>query len=396
MVSAAVALAVVWSVAGYLLWQSKVPTGLVLPHIDDATTFPSAALARADAFDQGASLLWLGGVVVELVVFGLYAWRGAAFARESAAGPVGTGMLLGMLGFALLWLASLPVGVLETWWERRYNVATTGYFTAIFGGWLALGFKCILLCAALGLVMGLARLVGDWWWLLAAPVFIALTALLAFVSPYLVATHPLENPGLERAVAELERREHVGHVPVRVEDVSSETSLPNADATGFGPSREVVVWNTMLDGRLSPGEIRVVLGHELGHLARNHILKAVGWYALFAFPEAFLISRIARRRGGMGEPAAVPLAVLAFVVLGLLTLPLENIISRHREAEADWLALQATRDPGDARGLFESFVPLALSNPDPPTWEYVFLEDHPTIDQRLAMVEAWQKRYTHA
>jgi STE24 endopeptidase len=389
---AAVFLAAVWAVAAYLLWRSKVPSSLNLPHIDTAAAFRAGALHRAASFDRGASLLWVAGVVVELVLFTLYAWRGEAFARESAAGPIGTGMLLGMLGFALLWLANLPVAVLETWWERRYGVSHTSYGAAVFGGWLALGVKFVLLCAALGVVMGLARLVGHSWWVLGAPAFVALAALFAFVSPYLVATHPLHDRGLRAAVAALERREHVDHVTVRVENVSSETSLPNAEAAGFGPSRHIIIWNTLLDGRFSSGEVRVVLAHELGHLARNHILKGIGWYTLFAFPETFLISLIVRRRGGMGEPAAVPLALLAFVVLGLVTLPIQNLISRHREAEADWLALQTTHDPGDATALFKTFVGTALSNPNPPTWEYLFLYDHPTVDQRVAMVEAWQQR----
>ena len=50
------------------------------------------------------------------------------------------------------------------------------------------------------------------------------------------------------------------------------------------------------------------------------------------------------------------------------------------EAEADWLALQTTRDPRGATTLFEPFVPTTLSDPNPPTWDYLLLENHPTID----------------
>jgi Zn-dependent protease with chaperone function len=63
------------------------------------------------------------------------------------------------------------------------------------------------------------------------------------------------------------------------------------------------------------------------------------------------------------------------------------------EAEADWSALRATRDPAAARSLFERFVPTTLGQPDPPTWDYLLLENHPTIDQRIAMVVAWRRRY---
>jgi STE24 endopeptidase len=241
--------------------------------------------------------------------------------------------------------------------------------------------------------MGLARVVGDRWWIPAAPVFGGLALLFAFVSPYLIQTKPLRSTQLRGAVRVLEQREQLRSIPVVVQHVKNTTSLPNSEAMGIGPSRRVVVWDTMLDGRFSEREVRVVLGHELGHVARNHVLKSVGWYTLFAFPGLFLISRVARRRGGMTRPEAIPLALLALVVLNLLASPLQNAISRHMEAEADWLALQTTRDPTAADGLFREFVPTTLANPDPPTWDYLLLQDHPTIMQRLAMVAAWRQRY---
>jgi STE24 endopeptidase len=194
-------------------------------------------------------------------------------------------------------------------------------------------------------------------------------------------------------VDQLERKAHVGHVPVWVQNVSSDTSLPNAETEGLGPSRRVVIWDTLLDGRFSAGEVRVVIAHELGHVKRNHIWKSVGWYALFAFPGTYILSRVVRRRGGMGEPAAIPLALLALVVLQLLALPLQNAITRHMEAEADWLALQTTHDPADMSGLFKTFVPAALSDPSPSTLEYLLAENHPTISQRIAMARAWKAYY---
>jgi STE24 endopeptidase len=386
-------LAAGWAVAAWLLWQSKVPSSLRLPHIDTAATYPAAALHRAVSYDHVAFLLSMGGLVLQLVVFALFAWRGASFARESAAGPIGTGMLLGMLGFSLFWLADLPFTVIGLWWDRKHGVSHESYLHATVGGWLLLGTSFIFLCVALAIVMGLARLAHDLWWLLAAPVFVGLALLFAFVSPYLQPSHRLTDPALQATVDRLEQRAQVGHVPVWVQDVSSDTSLPNAETEGLGPSRRVVIWNTLLDGRFSAGEVRVVVAHELGHVKRNHIWKSIGWYALFAFPGAYLISRVVRRRGGMGEPAAVPLALLALLVLQLLALPLQNAITRHMEAEADWLALQTTHDPADMTGLFKAFVPAALTDPNPSTLEYLLAEDHPTLNQRIGMARAWKAGY---
>ncbi|MBV8598172.1 MAG: M48 family metalloprotease, partial [Actinobacteria bacterium] len=224
-----------------------------------------------------------------------------------------------------------------------------------------------------------------------APPFIGLTLLFAFVSPYLVQTHRLHDARLQAIASRLETEEGVGHVPIEVENISDVTSLPNSEAAGLGPSRRVIIFNTMLDGRFSTGELEVVIGHELGHLARHHIWKDVGWYALFALPGLFLIAQAAKFRGGLRDPTAVPIALLALVVLELLALPLQNAISRHMEAEADWMSLRTTHDSTDAIALFRRFVPTTLEEPDPSTVDYLVEEDHPTIVQRIAMAEAWRE-----
>jgi STE24 endopeptidase len=231
--------------------------------------------------------------------------------------------------------------------------------------------------------MGFARWrrVGERWWLFAAPVFIGLAVLFSFISPWLLGGTPYH-----RDVRELERIENVRHVPVRVLDGFDE---PNAFATGLGTSRRVFLWEPILEAPFTPREDRFVLAHELGHLAHEHIWKSLAWYALFAIPGAYLIARITRRRGGMGVPEAVPLGVLVLVVLQLLQLPLQNMITRHMEAEADWSALKATRDASAGRGLFEHFATVSLDDPRPPWWDYVLLENHPTLMQRIAMARAW-------
>ncbi len=388
-------LAAGWSVAAYFLWQSKVPSGLHLPSLDAHAYFTSSQLHAAANFSRLETLLFWGGTLAQVVVLGVYARFGDRWAWGSAAGPIGTGMLLGMLGFALVWIAQLPFGAIEVWWQRRHDISHVSYASFLFGDWGALAGEFIFLCFALLVVMGLARLAGDRWWLPAAPVFVGLVLLFAFVSPYLTPTHALHDPQLRAAALRLERQERVRHVPIRVQDVHDMTSLPNAEAMGLGVSRRVVLGDTLVDGRFTQPELRVVVAHELGHLARNHLWKDVGWYALFAFPGTFLLARVARRRGGMVEPDAVPLALFALVVLALLALPLENAISRHQEAEADWLALQTTRDPAAASGLFQRFVPTTLDEPSPDTFDYLTLENHPTIMQRIAMAQAW-RRYAAA
>jgi STE24 endopeptidase len=187
-------------------------------------------------------------------------------------------------------------------------------------------------------------------------------------------------------VAKLQQAEHV-HVPVRVLSGFSE---PNAFATGLGPSRRVFLWDPIVRFPFTPRMDRFVLAHELGHLAHNHIWRSIGWYALVAFPLAYLLAVATRSRGGMGVPEAVPLAIFVYVVLQLVALPLQNVVGRHLEAEADWSALRATRDPVAGRQLFRLFASETLDDPSPPWWDYVFLENHPTLLQRIEMAQYWK------
>ena len=259
--------------------------------------------------------------------------------RESAAGPIGTGMLLGMIGFALVWAAELPFSVLDIWWRHHYGLSGS-YVEATIGNWFALGAQFVLLCVALAIVMGLARYAGSAsaGGCPAAPVFVGLRTLLAFIAPWLLGGSAFHAPYVATARA----APSTSTFPC---GVLSGFSEPNAFATGLGPSRRVFLWEPIVERPFTPRMDRFVLAHELGHLAHNHIWKSIGWYALFAFPLAYLLALAARRRGGMGVPEAVPLAIFVYVVLQLVLLPLQNVVSRHLEAEADWSALRATHDP---------------------------------------------------
>ena len=202
--------------------------------------------------------------------------------------------------------------------------------------------------------------------------------------------HPVRDRALVAQAEELAEQQGLESVRVEEQDVRELTSAPNAEAVGLGPSRRVILWDTLLDGRFPDGEVRVVLAHEIAHLSRNHIWKSIGWYALFALPGAYLIARATRRRGGVYAPPAIPLALFVLVVLQLLALPLQYVITRHLEGEADWVALEATRDPEAAERLFVRLGTTSLSDPSPPTWAYLLMQTHPTIMQRIEMAEAWR------
>ena len=347
-------------------------------------------LDEVRSYELFLRISFLLSLVVVVGVFALYARYGARFVRESAAGRIGTGMLLGMIGFALLWLAQVPFGLATLWWERRHDVSEQGYGDWLFVNWFALGGEFLFVCLALLIVMGLAGPLPGAWWIPGGAVFVGLALLFTFISPYLLPAQVDAPRWVEAETHRLAEEQGVGDLEVRVADVDAYEG-PNAAAAGLGPTRRIVVWDTLLES-FGEDEVRVVLAHEVGHHARDHLWKSVGWYALFAFPGALLIALATRPRGGMREPTAVPVALLVLVVLQIVAIPAQNAIVRNLETEADWVALEATEDPGAARDLFAGFSEQGLIDPSPPTWAYVLMETHPTMAQRVAMAEAWRAR----
>jgi STE24 endopeptidase len=387
------ALALAWLLAAHALWHSSVPGSLDLAHVDPRGLFSPSFLRRSASFERFLDVDVVLADVTLLVVLALYARYGHRLMRESAAGRIGTGMMLGMLGFAVLWLAEVPFSLAAVWWERRHGISHQGYLASLLSSFLSLGGTFLFVSLALLVTMAIAGVLRRWWWAVAAPIFAGLALLSVFLSVYLIpGTHPLRHEPTAADVRRLARVEGIPGTRADVQEVKRQTTAPNAESVGFGSTRRVILWDTLLDGRFDRREVDVVVAHELGHLAHRHTLKRIGWLVLFLLPAAALVALFTRRRGGMARPEAVPVALFVFVALQLLTAPLMNIVSRRDEAEADWSALNATHDPAAARSLFKTLAKASLANPDPPTWSYVLYEDHPTIVQRIAMVDAWQAR----
>lgn len=383
---------VAWCGCAWLLARTSVPS-LSLGGFDQHGYFTAAEIGRAARYAHGEQALWLASTAATLIALLVLAVRLPRTVRDMGLGRIGSAIVVGMVLLVTLWFVGLPFSLADLWWQHHWGLGPFDILAWLNAQWAVLAPEVVSALLSIVLLVGLAGRFRRWW-LVAAPVFVAIAALYAFGSAYLLAaaTHPLHDAALRSDVVRIERIEHVSGTPVRVQDVSTWTSQANAFTVGFGPSTHVVVWNTLLDGRFSRGEEDVVLAHELGHVRSRHILKALGWTALIVGPTLWLVGLALRRRGGIGDPANLPLAILVLTVLALITAPLQNAVSRRYEAEADWRALNATRDPSSATKLFRSFESTSLEQPSPSLWDYLWLENHPTLMQRIAMAERWRQR----
>jgi STE24 endopeptidase len=391
--------AAVWIVSGALLWRTEVPS-LHLADLDPRAYFGAAELERIEHFRRISRLIFLGSLAVEGVVLALLVWKTSWLAETVGSvtrGRVRTGMALGALAACAVWLAQLPFAGVGQWWRRRYGLSHQGY-----AGWLrdqavSLVVMAILVSLAVALLLALAIWLGRSWWIAGGAALAVAGAglLLAYplvVQPLFNSFRPLPDRALAAKIQALAREEGVTVKSVEVSDASRQTTAPNAYVAGIGPTRRVVLFDTLFDGRFSDPEILSIAAHELGHVGRRHIWKGLGWFALIVIPCAFLVARVTDRWGGLPNPHAVLPGLAAAFVLFLLTLPLSNTISRRYEAEADWIALRTTEDPAAFIGVEQAFVRSGLTDPTPPSFYSFWFATHPSPMQRIAMAKAFTDR----
>jgi len=317
---------------------------------------------------------------------------------------LGEAVLGGLAVFAVLWLVTLPFAAWRHVVVRRFGLSTQswGGWTAdlLRGGGLALVLGAVLLAG----FYTLAHFAPDWWWAWGAVGAGALVVLLSFVFPVLI--EPVFNTftslpagALRDGLLVMAARDELPVRDVLVADASRRTTGLNAYVSGFGATRRIVVYDTLL--REAPdGEVRSVVAHELGHAkARDPetgaILGSVG--AATAVVTLFVLGQwdaLLHLAGvdSIGSPEAIGLVTALAALAGLITSPLQNLVSRRVEARADQHALQLTGDPAEFAATQLRLAAVNLADVRPPRTEYVLFATHPDTVGRLAAAReaGWQ------
>jgi STE24 endopeptidase len=205
---------------------------------------------------------------------------------------------------------------------------------------------------------------------------------------------------LRTQLLDLARRDGVPVRDVLVADASKRTTTVNAYVSGFGSTRRIVVYDTLLDST-PPAQIRLIVAHELGHAKRGDVLYGTLIGALGAAAGVCLLYLVVtapavRRRAGIGDaPLAdargAALLVAAVTVGSLLSSPAQNLVSRQIEARADAHALNLTADPATFARMQRDLSVRNLSDPTPDAFDYVMYATHPTGPQRIAMSRDWAR-----
>ncbi len=271
--------------------------------------------------------------------------------------------------------------------------------------------KGLLLAAILGLpllygVLWLMERMGDDWWQYVWVVWVLFNLLLLIIYPSFIAPlfnkfQPMQDESLRARIESLLKKCGFTASGLFVMDGSKRSSHGNAYFTGFGKTKRIVFFDTLLS-RLSPSQIEAVLAHELGHFKRHHVIKRIAISFVLSLAFLWLLAQLMLAdwffRGlGVIIPhwtgtfsATTALALLLFFmvlpVFGFLLHPLTSAYSRKHEFEADAYAAQNT----NARDLATALVRMYQDNaatltPDP--LYSVFYDSHPPAPVRIARLQ---------
>ncbi|MGK4580513.1 M48 family metallopeptidase [Kitasatospora sp. HPMI-4] len=370
--------------------------------------FTPEQVARGRALRR-AQLPWaLGGRIAGLLCTLALGLTPAGAALVTAAGTVlgGSRTAKVLAGAAVLVLIGqalqLPFGAGVRVVRSRYGLVTQGW-----GGWAVDQLRGLGLTLVLGLpvVYGLYALTGrspHGWWLPAAGFAALLTVALSFLHPLLIEPvfnrfTPMPDGPLRGALLDLAARDGIRVKEVLVADASRRTTALNAYVSGFGGTRRIVAYDTLL-AAAEPREVELVVAHELGHVKHRDVLTGTVLGALGAAVALALVGLLAdwspllsaAGAADAADPRSLPLLAACAALIGAATGPLQCAVSRRIETRADLHALELTADPEQFIAMQRRLAVVNISDVDPPRLLELLFATHPSATRRIAAARAWR------
>ena len=242
-----------WLASAWYLWRTQVPGDLSLPNLAAREFFDAELLEETADYARFVRIVTLLSIVATLITLVVLVFRIPRLARATGLGPIGSGMIVSMVMLVVVWAVDLPFSIALRWWDTRYDLAEGGWLEWLVEPWAVLGGSIAFIMLQVAVVMGFARRYPRFWWIPVPPVFLAITVFFVVVSPYLLAfgiDRP-RDPQLRRESEVLAKKVGTEGTPVDVEKVSDITNQPNAFAAGIGPTKRIVLFDTLLDGRFT-------------------------------------------------------------------------------------------------------------------------------------------------
>jgi STE24 endopeptidase len=357
--------------------------------IDIHSYFSDAEIKRGARYARPQVALAMARAAVEIGALTLVVRRSPRWLpRPLRQSVVGGGVAGAGLAVALS-LPPLPLSAIA-----RKRGMTVGLVTQSWRGWAAdlvkgAAIEAVIAGGAGAAVVAVTQRYPRRWWLPASVGSVLFGGALATVAP--VVLDPLFNDftplpeGETRSdVLELARAAGVKVGEVYSVDASRRTTAANAYVAGLGPTKRVVLFDTVLD-RYTRDEIRVVVAHELAHVRNRDVIRGVAFAALVAPAATLAVQQLSWKLSPeRGTPGALPALALAAAAVGAATGLIGNRLSRAIERRSDDYSLTLTGAP-EAFISFERAIAIQnVADLDPPKWVTSLLATHPATAERIA------------
>lgn len=360
---------------------------------------------KAADYSSAKTRLNMGTMAFDAVVLLILTFGGGLQAIDNLAASWFDGGLLRGVAFVAILMVIMSVIELPFSLYRTFGIESRFGFNKMT---LAMFFADMAKHAAVGAALGMPLLfavlwlmagMGELWWLYVWIVWVVFNTLVlalypTFIAPLFNKFSPMHDGEMKQRIEGLISRCGFTSNGLFVMDGSKRSSHGNAYFTGFGKSKRIVFFDTLLS-RLEIPEIEAVLAHELGHFRRRHVMKRMAWTFAISLAFLWLLGALKDQpwfyQGlNVGYPATDAMALtLFFLVIPVFTFllqPLSSLYSRKHEFEADQYAALQTR----AQSLVNALTKLYRDNastltPDP--LYAMFYNSHPDAQQRIARLQ---------
>jgi len=370
--------------------------------VDLREHFSESEIARGRRYGRGQMALGVAGAMLDLAALVSVVRRPA---RRGLPGGTGDGVVSAAAAAASLSIAlSLP-GMPLAALARRRSIRV-GLSTQSWRGWAidltkAHAIEAAFAAAGGAGVTALARRWPRGWWLPGAAGLVMASAGLGALGPVLLDPlfnefTPLDDGELRADVLGLAQAAGVRVGDVYSVDASRRTTAANAYVTGLGPTKRVVLFDTLLS-RYSRDQVRVVVAHELAHVRHRDLQRIVVFAALTAPAAMFAVQRLSWELSAERASAgALPALALAGVIVAAPVGMIANRLSRAEERRADAFALSLSGAPEAVVALERDLAIDNVADLDPPALVTALLATHPPTAERIGMALAYRRSQDRA
>ncbi|NQW19963.1 MAG: M48 family metallopeptidase [Chloroflexi bacterium] len=283
--------------------------------------------------------------------------------------------------------------------EKRFGLSKVSLGSWIYDWIKGTLLQSVLLVVLISGMYWLLRSLPDMWWLWAAVAATILVVILMALVPVLLLPlfykfEPIPEGELKDRLFAL--AEQIGtHVQgIYVWHLGDKTSKANAAVTGWGPTRRIIISDTLIESN-TPEEIEVVMAHELGHHVRWDVWKMLAVSSVLIFVSFFVIDlALAAWIDSLGlraidDIAGLPLVLIVGAGVSLIALPISNWLSRRAETAADLYALTLTGMRDEFISAMNKLGDQNLSQKKPNSVVEFIFHSHPSIQHRIENAKSW-------